>query len=189
MNYSAGTPSPPREGPIRLLVHRVGNDHPKACTGRRLLDRGLAQAPPRSPPRGVRPILLDPYAKTPISRADADAARRGGLLAIDCSWNQLARTGHFGGAEGSGTPGGIHRRLPWLVAGNPQHYGRLSELNTAEALAAGLYLLGETDRAADLLAGFPGGGSFFSINARALAEYASAADGDAVEDAERRLLA
>ncbi|MCI4367074.1 MAG: hypothetical protein L3K08_04935, partial [Thermoplasmata archaeon] len=97
MNYSERTPSPPPDGPIRLFVHRVGNDHPKACTGRWLLDRRLATAPPRSPRRGSRPVLLDPYAKTPISRADTEAARRGGLLAIDCSWNQLTRVGHFAG--------------------------------------------------------------------------------------------
>jgi pre-rRNA-processing protein TSR3 len=187
MSFSERTRSPPPEGPIRLFVHRVGNDHPKACTGRRLLDRGLATAPPRSAARGGRPILLDPYAKTPISRADGDAARRGGLLAIDGSWNQLSRSGHFAGPDDPTPPSGIHRRLPWLVAGNPQHYGRVSELNTAEALAAGLYLLGETDRAAAILEGFPGGRSFFEVNATALREYVPAEDGPQVLDAERRL--
>jgi rRNA small subunit aminocarboxypropyltransferase len=185
MSYSAGTHSPPPDGPIRLFVHRVGNDHPKACTGRWLLDRRLATPPPRSSPRGARPILLDPYAKTPVSRADTEAARRGGLLAIDCSWNQLSRTGHFAGEEGPAPPGGIHRRLPWLLAANPQHYGQLSELNTAEALGAALYLLGEGERAAALLAGFPGGRGFFEINADAFRAYLPAEDGPQLLEAER----
>ncbi len=131
--------------------------------------------------------MLDPYAKMPISKADAEAARRGGLLAIDCSWNQLSQDGRFHGGEGTALPGGIHRRLPWLVAGNPQHYGRLSELNTVEALSAALFLLGEPGRATTLLAGFPGGRSFFEINARAFAEYLPAEDGPQMIEAELRL--
>ncbi|MCI4367073.1 MAG: DUF367 domain-containing protein, partial [Thermoplasmata archaeon] len=83
--------------------------------------------------------------------------------------------------------GGIHRRLPWLVAGNPQHYGRVSELNTAEALGAALYLIGETERARTLLAGFPGGRGFFEVNAVAFGAYLPAEDGTRMIEAERRL--
>jgi pre-rRNA-processing protein TSR3 len=186
MSSSGSTPNRPPNGAIRLFVHRVGNDHPKACTGRRLLDFGLATTPPHAPARDARPLLLDPYAKIPISRADTEAARRGGILAIDCSWNQLSKDGHFAGADGHGTPGGIHRRLPWLLAGNPQHYGRLSELNTAEALCAALYLVGETERARSLIEAFPGGRSFFEVNRDAFTDYAPAEDGPAVIVVERR---
>lgn len=88
----------------------------------------------------------------------------------------------------SGTSGrGHRRRLPYLLAGNPQHYGRLAELNTAEALAAALWILGEKERAQALLAGFSGGTEFFRINQVYLSRYAACTDGEAIRTAERDL--
>ncbi len=131
--------------------------------------------------------MLDPHASTPLSRADAPAARRGGILAIDCSWNQLARRGGFP-AAGRGRPSSpFARRLPYLFAANPQHYGRLGELNTVEALSASLYLLGYPDEAQALLGGFRGGLALFEVNASAFAAYTAAASPAEVLAAERLL--
>jgi pre-rRNA-processing protein TSR3 len=78
----------------------------------------------------------------------------------------------------------VRRRLPWLVAANPQHHGRFAELNTAEALAASLFVLGEATRARRLLAPFAGGETFFELNAAPLAAYVRAEAADAILAAE-----
>ncbi len=165
----------------------VGDDHPKRCTGRRLLYRGLADPFHRTNERGFPPIVLDPFAPAPLSARDRATAVRGGLLAVDCSWNRLSERGSFGSSERGLPRGGVHRRLPLLLAANPQHYGRVGELNTAEALAAGLYLLGEAGSARAMLAGFPGGNAFFEINRERLEAYQRARSAPSVLAEERRL--
>ncbi|MCI4342986.1 MAG: DUF367 domain-containing protein [Thermoplasmata archaeon] len=131
------------------------------------------------------PIVLDPHAPDPLSAADRAYARRGGVLAVDCSWNRLAARGSLPGLVSD--DGGIHRRLPILVAANPQHFGRIAELNTVEALSAALYLLGQRSQAARILEGFRGGDGFLTINRERLDFYASRRTADAVRVAERKL--
>jgi pre-rRNA-processing protein TSR3 len=181
MRSSASTRSPPRERPIRCLVRVVGNDHPRACTGRRLLRLGLAHTPGASAAGTSRPIVLDPYAADPLTRADAARACESGILAVDCSWNQLSAGGRFPGDPGP------HRRIPFLVATNPQHYGRLGELNTAEALGAALYLLGRPGEAFQLLEGFAGGSAFIDLNRDRLERFAHAASPEEARALERSL--
>jgi len=182
MRSSGSTRNPRADAPIRLYLTLAGEDHPRACTGRRLLERGLAQ---RLPSAGTPnpPILLDPYANEPLAPGDRPAADRGGLLVVDCSWNRLSERGRFPGA----VPRALRRRLPILVATNPQHYGRPAQLNTVEAFAAALALLGRRAEAARVLAGFRGSDSFLEVNAERLARYRRAPDGDGIRDAERSL--
>jgi pre-rRNA-processing protein TSR3 len=133
------------------------------------------------------PIVLDPYAPDPLGVADLKAASRGGILAVDCSWNRLSDRGRFPGEESEGRGRGTRRRLPILVATNPQHYGRLAQLNTVEALAAALYLVGRAAQAAELLEGFSGAESFLRVNQERFDAYTAAGDADAVRTAERQL--
>jgi pre-rRNA-processing protein TSR3 len=133
------------------------------------------------------PVVLDPYAADPLGMADRKVATRGGLLAVDCSWNRLAERGGFPGGEPSERGRGIRRRLPILIATNPQHYGRLAQLNTVEALAAALYLVGHADHAARLLEGFSGSEAFLRVNQERLDAYVLETDADGVRMAERRL--
>lgn len=145
--------------------------------------RGDARSVVGPIPETHRPIVLDPHAARPLSAADLASARRGGLLAVDCSWNRLAERGGLPGPVALGVP----RRLPLLIAANPQHYGRVNELNTAEALAAGVYVLGDPQHAAALLGGFRGGTGFLEVNRERLERYRTASDAEAVEAAERSL--
>lgn len=165
----------------------VGDDHPKACTGRRLLHRGLAGPAGRAAVPSRPPVVLDPFADEPLSAADRSTAERGGLLAVDCSWNRLSERGRFFREGRGAAPFGRPRRLPLLVATNPQHFGRLAELNTAEALAAALYVLGRPAEASAVLVGFPGGEAFFEVNRDRLDRFARAATADDVRAAERSL--
>lgn len=184
MRSSGSTTSRSPDRPIPLWLLVAGEDHPKACTGRRLLRRRLA-LPLTSGHRPRRPpILLDPHAKEPLSPADRELARSGGVLAIDCSWNRLAERGGY--PEGADWLRRLstRRRLPWLIAANPQHYGRLAELNTAEALAAALMVLGEQERAWEVVGVSPGGVSFLTINRARLDGYSSANSSTSVRTAE-----
>ena len=179
--------SPPPDGEIPLYLVRIGDDHPKACTGRRLLDRGLARPPPTGRPRPPPPLLLDPYAPRPVAPEDRAIAISGGILVVDCSWNILGMEGAFRAGSVPGSARAAHRRLPWLVAGNPQHFGRLAELNSVEALVAALYILGEPERARSILSGFPGGEGLFEVNAAAFRAYVEGRSADGVRAAERTL--
>ncbi len=181
MRSSRSTPSRSPDAPIALFLRHADEDHPKACTGRRLLARGWASS---SVPPGRRPLVLDPRASRPLSASDASLARREGLLAVDCSWNRIAQRGSL--PPGSAGDPARRRRLPLLVAANPQHFGRLAELNTVEALSAGLYVLGFPEAAARILEGFRGGPEFLVVNASRLRAYAAATGFAEVVTAERR---
>jgi rRNA small subunit aminocarboxypropyltransferase len=165
----------------------AGEDHPKICTGRRLIRRRLAL--PLSPERTPRrpPVLLDPHAEDPLGPGDRRPAEEGGVLGVDCSWNRLEARGGYPEAALWLKKVRTRRRLPWLVAANPQHYGRLGELNTAEAFAAALWLLGEPDRALSLIEAFPGGATFLRINRARFDAYAEAPTPDALRAAEASL--
>ncbi len=186
MRSSASTRNPRPETDIRLWLVVAGEDHPRACTGRKLVARQLARELRSTEDSAPGAIVLDPHAPVPLSSADRPRARRAGVIAIDCSWNRLAGRGDL--PSGSASSGGRgHRRLPFLLATNPQHFGRLAELNTAEALGAALYVLGARAQAARLLGGFAGGPAFFEVNRERLKRYAEAADPAGVIAAEAAL--
>jgi len=187
MRSSGSTHNPRRSAPLRLFIVLAGEDHPKACTGRRLIRWGRVVRIARERAASPSPVILDPYAPTPLSGADFEVAARGGVLAVDCSWNRLSARGAFPGAERHERTQGIRRRLPMLVATNPQHYGRVAELNTAEALAAALYVLGRRDDAAGLLAGFAGAEEFLEVNRDRLERYRRSVSASEVTQAEKSL--
>lgn len=170
MRSSGNTPSPSRKRGIPLYLWVAGDDHPKACTGRRLLRAGLV-VPVESRRMRLPGLLLDPHAETPLSPVDRRQAANG-LAAVDCSWNRLGARGGYPPGPLDGVPERLRRRLPWLLAGNPQHYGRLGELNTAEALAAALVVLGASAQARELIGAVGAGSSFFDLNRDLLQAYA-----------------
>jgi pre-rRNA-processing protein TSR3 len=186
MRSSANTRSPRPRTPLRLFVRVIGDDHPKACTGRRLLQWGLAREI-RGNGHAVAPVLLDPFAEEPLSGADRELARRGGLLVVDCSWNRLSLRGGFPGVDAALRDRPLHRRLPILIATNPQHYGRIAELNTVEAFAAALYIMGRPREAERVLAGFAGGDGFLAVNHDRLERYSATRSRTDVLAAEREL--
>ena len=67
---------------------------------------------------------------------------------------------------------GIKRKLPPLLAGNPVNYSKLNKLTTVEALSGALYILGDKEKALQLLDKFKWGHTFFELNQNLLDEYA-----------------
>jgi pre-rRNA-processing protein TSR3 len=184
MRSSRSTPSRPADSRAPLFVRITGEDHPKACTGRRLLRHGFATEWKETPSYGRVPILLDPRAPDPLTPLDAARALSSGILVVDCSWNRLAQRGGLD-FENSGLARLPRRRLPWLLAGNPQHYGRVGELNTAEAFAGALDILGDRPGAERVLSTFAGGPGFLALNARLLEAYRGARSVEDLRAAER----
>ncbi|MCY4729857.1 DUF367 family protein [Natronomonas gomsonensis] len=148
-----------------LHVRYEGDDDPEKCSARKLarfdlvsLHRSARAAPPG--------IVLDPHAEQALSPADADESDT--LVVLDCSW-ETAEAEAF-------KLDGPHRALPFLVAANPVNYGTPFQLNTVEAFAAALCILGERDHAEELLGKFRWGHTFLELNDEPLRRYADCAD-------------
>jgi len=160
-------------GTYGLHVRYEGDDDPDKCSARRLARFDLAELhnSTRATPPG---IVLNPFAERALSPADGvgSGARHDRLVALDCSWETAEREAF--------DLEGIHRSLPFLVAGNPVNYGTAFQLNTVEAFAGACCILGARDQAEDLLSKFSWGHTFLELNAEPLARYADCADSSEV---------
>lgn len=148
-----------------LHVRYEGNDDPKKCTARRLaqFEEAELHRSTRATPPG---IVLNPFAERALSPADRTESDR--LVALDCSW-ETAEAEAF-------DLDGIHRSLPFLVASNPVNYGTPFQLNTVEAFAGALCILGEREQAEQVLSHFSWGQTFLDLNEEPLRRYAECAD-------------
>ena len=150
---------------MNLHVRYEGDDDPAKCTARKLARFDLAELHRSS---GATPygVVLNPHAERALS--PADRAESGNLVALDCSW-ETAEEALF-------SMPGAHRALPFLVAANPVNFGRPFKLNTVEAFAAALVVLGEREHAERILSKFRWGETFLELNAEPLERYAGCAD-------------
>jgi len=167
---------------VELYVRYEGDDDPEKCTAKRLATFDLARlhaATPSVPPG----IVLDPFAEQALSPADREGtgARRDRLVALDCSWATAEREAF--------DLEGIHRSLPFLVAGNPVNYGTPFELSTLEAFAGALVILGEREQAQALCALVSWGHTFLELNEEPLERYAACADSSEVIAVQEEYLA
>lgn len=153
-------------GAIDIVVYHTHQDDPKKNTALRMERFGKARLVNSVEKCPLHAVLLNPFAKKALSREDLEDMRKHGLLALDCSWRQaeeafpvlLGRT--------------RSRALPFLVAANPVNYGKPFTLSTVEAVAAALYIVGETRRARDVLDSVPFGEQFLTLNKAPLEDYA-----------------
>ncbi|MFB6139662.1 MAG: DUF367 family protein [Halosimplex sp.] len=154
---------------MELHVRYEGDDDPEKCSARRLarFDHAELHRSARATPPG---IVLDPFADRALSPADREGPgnRRDRLVALDCSWETAEREAF--------ELEGIHRSLPFLVAGNPVNFGTPFRLNTVEAFAGALCILGEREQAESILAEFSWGHTFLELNEEPLGRYADCAD-------------
>jgi len=158
---------------VDLHVRYEGDDDPDKCSARRLaqFDEAELHRATQSTPPG---IVLNPYADQALSPADlrGTGKRNDRLVALDCSWETAEREAF--------DLKGIHRSLPFLVAGNPVNFGTAFQLNTVEAFAGALCVLGERDHAERILDYFSWGHTFLELNEEPLERYAACADSSEV---------
>jgi len=154
---------------VQLHVRYEGDDDPDKCTARRLASFGHVELhrSTRATPYG---IILNPFAERALSPADRAETDR--LVALDCSWETAEREAF--------DLDGVHRSLPFLVAANPINYGTPFQLNTVEAFAGALCILGEREQAETLLSNFSWGQTFLDLNAEPLERYADCTDSSEV---------
>lgn len=109
-------------------------------------------------------LILDPTAEQALSPADRKKTKT--ITALDCSWEVLdtdkVRSWKF------------KRALPFLLAANPVNFGRPFRLTSAEAMAAALVILGESQQADDILSKIGWGIRFLQLNEEPLSAYAQA---------------
>jgi pre-rRNA-processing protein TSR3 len=154
---------------VRLVELETGQCDPRKCTGRKLVQRGLAEGVQsrRALPRGA--VVLHPLCGVALSPADRDAALAAGIVAIDCSWAHIEEAYGHAGLEDLG----VARALPFLLAANPLHYGQPMELSTMEAFAAALAIIGERRQAREILGSYTWGEQFLVLNEEPLKAYAA----------------
>jgi pre-rRNA-processing protein TSR3 len=151
-----------------LLIYHADQCDPKKCTGRKLARFKLARLTKRM--NDLRHCLvLSPFSEKALSPEDRGERC---LAALDCSWAQAEEV--FARINLKS------RALPFLVAANPVNFGKPFQLSTVEALAAALVIMGDQQRAEEILAKFSWGHVFLELNREPLQEYAAAKDSSEV---------
>ena len=154
--------------------------NPKICTAQKLIkfkkakEISVKQIQSQS-------IVLTPFSYTALSKEDKSLAQNYGLVGVDCSWNNIE-----GGSEALHK--GIGRALPFLVAANPNNYGKPSKLSTLEAIAAALYILGAKQQSFDILNLVKWGNEFHKINQEYLERYSNAETSKEVVEMQTKIM-
>lgn len=171
LNHSDSDSGPEKKGynGPHLQMWDLNHCAPQKCTGRKLARLSLLTSLRLTQRTGG--VALSPSATEAISRADAQIAANGGLAVVDCSWARLDEVPF------TRLRSAANRLLPFLVAANPINYGKPSRLSCAEALAAGLYIMGFFDDARFVLSKFTWGHAFWQINSVVLDRYAACETG------------
>ncbi|MGQ9726332.1 MAG: DUF367 family protein [Candidatus Bathycorpusculaceae bacterium] len=152
---------------VKIVVYHAGQCEPKKCTALKLKRHGLIRIVYQMRFLPKRAIVLNPFSEMAFSPADKERIEKFGLAALDCSWEHAEKvlSKHVRGTS---------RCLPILIAGNPVNFGKPTQLTTAEALAAALYIAGFKEEAVGLLSIFKWGHTFIEINKERLESYAKA---------------
>ena len=147
---------------MNLKVLMLKQDDPRKCSAAKLVKFGLAKPVTRT---ASRTLILNPFSKKTLLKLDKKFVNS--ITGIDCSWN--LSTSAF-----QKPFLGISRKLPPLLAGNPMNYSKLNKLSTVEALAAAVYIMGDSELMHTLLKKFKWGPTFFTLNENLLEDYSKA---------------
>ena len=138
---------------------------PRKCTVKKLERAGFLKIILKISQIPRNTLLLDPTAEQALSPADRSVRS---ITVLDCSWEVLD--------TGSVSSWRIRRALPFLMAANPVNFGKPCMLSSIEALAAALYILGDKERATEVLSKVNWGVRFLEVNQEPLDLYARAKD-------------
>ncbi len=165
----------------RVMIYHANQCDPKKCTGTRLvrMKRATVISDIRRIPRGS--VVLNPVAEVALSLSDKPRIKVSGLVALDCSWKEAEEI--FASSRI-----GTQRALPYLLAANPINTYKPVKLSTAEAIAAGLYILGLVDEATDIMSVFKWGPSFLTLNREWLDAYSECGSSTEVVEVQREIM-
>uniref|UniRef100_A0A3B0N603 18S rRNA aminocarboxypropyltransferase n=1 Tax=Theileria annulata TaxID=5874 RepID=A0A3B0N603_THEAN len=157
---------------VRMYLWHFNQCDNKRCTGKKLVRSGLVKELPMT--QRFSGIILTPLANTLFSLNDTETVKNKGIAVIDCSWNKINQTplSSFQ-TKYNNVMIGNSRILPFLVAGNPTHFGKPFELSCAEALASALYISNMRSNAMEVLSVFNWGPTFIQLNQEAFDLYSS----------------
>lgn len=150
---------------IPVYAYRDNSCDPRKCTVKKLEKAGFLKIFNKISQIPRNTLLLDPSAEKALSPADKYVKS---ITVLDCSWIVLD-TGRVRSFR-------TRRALPFLLAANPVNFGRPCILSSVEALSAALYIIGEKDRASELLSKVSWGIRFLEVNREPLDLYAGAKD-------------
>jgi pre-rRNA-processing protein TSR3 len=150
---------------IPLYSYRDNSCDPRKCTVKKLEKAGFLKIFSKISQIPRNTLLLDPTAEQALSPADRFVKS---ITVLDCSWEVLD--------TGAVRSWRIRRALPFLMAANPVNFGKPCKLSSVEALAAALFIVGEKERAAQLLSKVNWGIRFLEVNEEPLRLYAEAKD-------------
>ncbi len=149
---------------IYVIYHR--EDDPRKNTSLKMVRKGLAELVDKryrySIPR--KAVILNPFAKEVLTPKDREYIIRYGIVVVDASWKKLSPR-YFRGIRG------LHRKLPFLVAGNPVNYGKPYMLSSIEAVTAALYITGFDEAVEKLIGLYKWMNTFITLNKELLNEY------------------
>lgn len=152
---------------IPVIIYDKCQCDPKKCTAKRMLKFGLGR---EAKTLGAIPsgsIVLSPFSDRALSPADIHHAHKG-LVVMDLTWTNIDEFPRLKKVE--------ERALPYLLASNPINWGKPMELNSAEAVLAALFILGEKEQASDFIGRFNWGQEFMRLNGAMLEDYSKAKD-------------
>lgn len=154
---------------MKLYIINLNECDPRRCTARKLKKFGLAQFIGKRKGIAKGAILLNPFSDRVLSKEDREIIENRGIVALDGSWKKIEEKDFLMYNRLF-----IFRALPYLVAGNPTHYGIPTMLSTAEALAFGLFITGFKEDAFRILKIFSWGIKSFELNRELLEMYYNA---------------
>jgi pre-rRNA-processing protein TSR3 len=150
---------------IPLYAYRDNSCDPRKCTVKKLERAGFLKIFQKISQIPRNTLILDPTAEQALSPADRYVKS---LTVLDCSWEVLD--------TGAISSWRIRRALPFLMAANPVNFGKPCKLSSIEAVAGALYIMGEQERAKEVLSKVNWGIRFLEVNREPLELYASAKD-------------
>lgn len=127
----------------KVFMWEFGQNDPKRDSGSKLCRLGYAKV--LRVGSTFSGIVLSSEATTFISPADAEIVAAHGVSGINCSWNRIDEIPFASMGKNR-----MHRILPLIYAANTVNYGKPYKMNTAEAIAASLYIVGMKEQAKSL---------------------------------------
>uniref|UniRef100_A0A0N4ZKD9 18S rRNA aminocarboxypropyltransferase n=1 Tax=Parastrongyloides trichosuri TaxID=131310 RepID=A0A0N4ZKD9_PARTI len=166
--------------PCILRMFDYNQCDPKRCSGRKLMRFNLIELQKFT--HKFPGLVLSPTGTSTLSPSDRDFIIQNGLAVVDCSWNEVDNT------PLNRVKAQEHRLLPYMIAANPVNYGKPCKLTCVEALAAGLYIIGEREAARVIMSKFKWGLNFIEMNKEALDIYATCKNSNEIISAQKEYI-